>query len=280
MKYILRWREWGQAVAISLLCGCAGNGAGLDQSGRPVTGGGGTNGPLTADYASIQSHVFTPICTACHAGGGAPQGLRLDATNAYASLVGVPSNEVPGVLRVKPGNPGNSYIIQKIEGHAAVGARMPFGGPYLDQATIDTIRQWITDGAQRGAGAAAAPLAVTSISPMSEDFLPDGRARLIAGFSEELDQTRLDSGSVRLERLDPGTGLPVDPVAVEIAVPAGNPRALMVITAKALGDGRYRLVVPAAPETGLSGVSGRRLEGAGPEPTPVLLDEFDLVVQK
>jgi len=54
--------------------------------------GGGSGGPLTADFASIQEHVFTPICTACPAGGGAPQGLRLDATNSYALLVGVPSN--------------------------------------------------------------------------------------------------------------------------------------------------------------------------------------------
>ena len=29
----------------------------------------------------------------------------------------------------------------------AAGARMPFGGPYLDQATIDQIKTWIQAGA-------------------------------------------------------------------------------------------------------------------------------------
>jgi hypothetical protein len=33
------------------------------------------------------------------------------------------------------------------EGTAAVGGRMPQGGPFLDQATIDMLRQWIMDDA-------------------------------------------------------------------------------------------------------------------------------------
>jgi hypothetical protein len=41
---------------------------------------------------------------------------------------------------VKPGDPANSYIIQKLQGSPGItGTRMPFGGPYLDQATIDQI---------------------------------------------------------------------------------------------------------------------------------------------
>jgi hypothetical protein len=59
----------------------------------------------------------------------------------------VASLEVGALNRVTPGDPDNSYVIQKLEGTAAVGARMPQGGPFLDQATIDMIRQWITDGA-------------------------------------------------------------------------------------------------------------------------------------
>jgi len=61
--------------------------------------------------------------------------------------VGVPSVEVPSLKRVAPGDADNSYIIQKLEGHQAVGARMPLGGPYLDAATITLIRQWINNGA-------------------------------------------------------------------------------------------------------------------------------------
>jgi hypothetical protein len=59
----------------------------------------------------------------------------------------VASLEDPGVDRVAPNDPDNSYLIQKLEGTASAGAIMPPFGTPLDQATIDAIRQWITDGA-------------------------------------------------------------------------------------------------------------------------------------
>lgn len=158
-------------VAAALLAGCGGgSGEGLDSNGRPIVPGSGSGGggALTAEFQSIQDHVFTPICTACHAGGAAPQGLRLDAVNSYAMLVGVSSIEVPSVLRVAPGRPDDSYLIQKLEGYAAVGARMPLGGPYLDAETITTIRQWITGGALQTAIAPASQrLALARPAPSS-----------------------------------------------------------------------------------------------------------------
>jgi len=142
---------WGAlAATAALVAGCGGgSGAGLDANGRPLREGDDPGGPMTASFSSIQSHVFTPICTACHAGGAAPQGLRLDAANSFTMLVGVSSAEVPGLKRVAPGDAANSYLIHKLEGHQSVGARMPFGGPYLDAQTINLIRQWIDNGAQK-----------------------------------------------------------------------------------------------------------------------------------
>lgn len=135
-------------LAAVLVPGCGGgSGTDLDSNGRPIGEGNDPGGPLTPSFGSIQSHVFTPICSVCHAGGSAPQGLRLDAANSYAMLVGVSSSEVPSLKRIAPGDADNSYLVQKIEGHAAVGARMPFGGPYLDANTIAMIRQWIGSGA-------------------------------------------------------------------------------------------------------------------------------------
>ena len=64
-----------------------------------------------------------------------------------ATLISVPSSEVQSLLRVNPGDPNNSYLIQKLEGTAAVGQRMPLGGPFLPQSDIDVIRQWISAGA-------------------------------------------------------------------------------------------------------------------------------------
>ncbi|MCZ8074825.1 MAG: hypothetical protein O9341_11915 [Paucibacter sp.] len=136
------------ALVAALVAGCGGgSGDGLDANGRPQGEGEDPGGPMTASFKSIQAKVFTPVCTGCHAGGSAPAGLRLDVSNSYMLLVDVDSAEVPSLKRVKPGNATNSYLIHKLEGHAAVGARMPLGGPYLDAATITLIRQWIDKGA-------------------------------------------------------------------------------------------------------------------------------------
>ena len=89
-------------------------------------------------------------CTACHTNvGRAPEGgLRLDASVAYAQLVNVPSSGKAGAVRVVPGNPDGSYLIQKLEGRTDIaGSRMPLGGPFLPQADIDVIRAWIAQGA-------------------------------------------------------------------------------------------------------------------------------------
>ncbi|MCE4554593.1 hypothetical protein [Pelomonas cellulosilytica] len=151
MKISMTMQRAAAAAALVWMAGCGGgSGAGLDASGQPAAPATSASDPsaaMTATFASIQSHVFTPVCTACHAGASAPQGLRLDAANSYAMLVNVSSNEVPSLKRVMPGDSANSYIVQKLEGHAAVGARMPLGGPYLDANTIALIKQWIDKGA-------------------------------------------------------------------------------------------------------------------------------------
>src|SRR5580692_3956554 len=103
------------AGALLLLAACAGNGDGLDANGRPLLPGGSAQLPLSADFESIQENIFTPICSVCHAGASAPEGLRLDAADSYNLLVGVPSTEVPSLDRVKPGDPTDSYIIQKLQ---------------------------------------------------------------------------------------------------------------------------------------------------------------------
>ncbi len=73
--------------------------------------------------------------------------MDLTAGNSHASLVNVASLQVPALDRVEPFDADNSYLIQKLDGTAAVGFRMPQGGPFLDQETMDMIRQWIGDGA-------------------------------------------------------------------------------------------------------------------------------------
>jgi len=100
--------------------------------------------------AQLQANIFTPLCSGCHTGGGAtlPSSMNLTSAAAtHASLVNVTSIDEPAFKRVLPGDPTNSYIIHKLEGTQLVGARMPFGGPFLDQATIDQVSAWIQAGA-------------------------------------------------------------------------------------------------------------------------------------
>lgn len=137
------------AITLVLAACGGGSGEGLDANGRPLSEGGGMDAPLQPTFASIQAHVLTPMCVVCHAGAAAPAGLRLDASSSYALLVGVASAEVASLERVAPGRPGDSYLMHKLDGSAAVGARMPLGGPYLDAATMAVIRQWIANGAAK-----------------------------------------------------------------------------------------------------------------------------------
>ena len=79
-----------------------------------------------------------------------PVGLDLSSADAsFANLVNVASLQVQSLNRVTPGDADQSYLVQKLEGTAASGTRMPQGGPFLDQASMDVIRQWIDGGALR-----------------------------------------------------------------------------------------------------------------------------------
>ena len=104
---------------------------------------------------SIQNDILTPTCSVagCHSGPPGPNlpaGMDLSSASAsFSSLINVASLQVPTTLRVAVGDADNSYLIRKLEGTSAVGSRMPEGGPFLDQATIDVIRRWIDTGASR-----------------------------------------------------------------------------------------------------------------------------------
>lgn len=158
-------------------------------------------GAFGANFSEIQANIFAPNCatTGCHLGAGAPQGLRLDDANSYGMLVGVPSSESSSTLRVAPGDPDNSYLIQKLEGSASVGAQMPLGAPALEQASIDVIRQWISDGAIDDRVASSNPIRVTSLSPVPGTALTAAPANIMAMFDRELDVSTVNLMTFLLE---------------------------------------------------------------------------------
>jgi hypothetical protein len=247
--------------SLLLMAACAGNGEGLDASGRPIVPGT-VSITLSADFNSIQENIFTPICSGCHVGGGAPEGLRLDAADAYNLLVGVPSTEVPSIMRVKPGDPDNSYIIQKLEGHAAVGAQMPFDGPYLSSATIAFIRQWIADGAAPSATAqpaATAKFAVTSVVPDSSEPVSSSPPQIMVAFNHALDISQIDAASARIEKLAADGQTVLESVPAHLSLPGPNLKVLMLWPSLSLSVGHYRAIIKTASPTGFVDLAGQTL---------------------
>jgi CHRD domain/Bacterial Ig domain len=151
------WLAEAQPVAAADRTDFANNGWYVDVH-TPVLPNGVLRGQIAPNQASaatltqLQSSIFTPICSACHngAGGSLPGSMNLTSASAsFAALVNVASVEQASVLRVAPNNPDGSYLVRKLEGTSGItGARMPLGGPFLDQATIDRVRSWISAGAQ------------------------------------------------------------------------------------------------------------------------------------
>ena len=199
------------------------------------------------NFSEIQDSVFTATCatSGCHAGANAPQGLRLDAANSFGLLVNVASMEVPSLLRVEPGDPDDSYLIQKLEGTAAVGERMPLGGPPLEQASIDTIRQWILDGATDDRLPSSQPIRVSSLSPVPGS---DGPAppEIIAMFDREVDVSTVNANTFLLDRSGGdgtfGDGNEDSITATAITAPTMTPMsATFDLSGIALPDDTYRV---------------------------------------
>jgi len=74
----------------------------------------------------------------------------IQSSGSFSGLVNVASRNKPGATLVVPGDPDNSYVIQKLEGATGiVGRQMPFNGPpYLTAGQIQIIRRWILLGAK------------------------------------------------------------------------------------------------------------------------------------
>jgi hypothetical protein len=285
------WRAAGAAIVAAALAGCAGNGHGLNSNGQPIGsttgsgGGSGGTGSVTADFESIQQNVFTPICSPCHSGASAPEGLMLDAAHSYNLLVGVKSAESPTLDRVQPGQPDQSYIVLKIEGAAGiVGSQMPLHETPLPQTTIDAIRQWITNGAPSASGAAPATVhamqriqamandpaidsfSVTQTSPVDEAVLDFPVNHIVVAFNHEVDATLINYTTLTVDRV--GTTASPDMAAVgaePVHLPAyaaladGNPNVIVITPVAPLLPGTYRVTVRGTGGGALADLEARTL---------------------
>ena len=143
----IRFMVLAAAVAAVAVAGC-------DEKLSDLTG---PTPNLQPTFSSIQHEIFDTTdpsgrlaCVNCHIGVTPPAGLNLTSGLSYNNLVGVGSRERPGVMRVSPGDPENSYIVHKLEGRTGIiGVRMPRGnGPFLTEGQLLVIKRWIEQGAK------------------------------------------------------------------------------------------------------------------------------------
>ncbi len=108
-----------------------------------------TPGGSGVSFANQVQPIFTTNCVnaGCHPGGGAPFSLR--AGESYRELVNQDASGGPcrGQKRVLPRDPANSVLVKRLEG-STCGNLMPLGGSPLPAASIQLIRDWISQGAQ------------------------------------------------------------------------------------------------------------------------------------
>jgi len=90
--------------------------------------------------------IFYDSCAlvGCHSGPNSQKELDLTEEFIVPSLVNQPSKERPKLMRVKPGDPANSYLVMKLKGAPGIdGDQMPRGKNALTSEQIAAIENWI-----------------------------------------------------------------------------------------------------------------------------------------
>jgi len=109
-----------------------------------------SNGALGPTLSSIQANIFNQRCISCHSGSNPPAGLNLEDGQSFSNLVNVQRLFNQPEIRVVASDANASFLIDKLENNNlgnSRGDQMPLNGPYLDQDTINVIRDWINAGA-------------------------------------------------------------------------------------------------------------------------------------
>ena len=147
------------------------------------------------DYQTQIEPIFTNNCTSrgCHVSGYTPGGLNLEVGNSFNEITGTnTTNNAPLVIA---DSPDISPLIWKLEGvdnngNPVFGSRMPLTGQLLSQSTINSIRDWISEGATVSADDS---LGVSSFSDTSSFRLDKQESPLEFSLISPEDNSTIDS---------------------------------------------------------------------------------------
>ena len=122
----------------------------------PSTSGDGDGDPgdgcpdLVVSFAADIEPMLDSGCAGmgCHSVPAPSAGLNLSSGQSYDALVGVSSNQCNDRLLVAPGDPGASYLVDKLRNiDLCFGTLMPKGGAAWSEEDIQAVEAWICDGA-------------------------------------------------------------------------------------------------------------------------------------
>lgn len=117
---------------------------------------------ITADAANIHVYVFSRSCafSSCHGAPSPKEDLDLSSLESFLeSTIDKDSTQDPSRKLIDPGNPSNSYLLNKLRGQGITaksadgtrtGRQMPPNGAQIHPNVVRQIEAWIAAGAPRG----------------------------------------------------------------------------------------------------------------------------------
>ena len=104
--------------------------------------------PLSITAAELSENIFSKSCafSSCHSSASsASAGLQLHDEEALLNMIDRPATQSPETTLIAPGDPENSYLIQKMKGYQlAEGTDSMPPGTTLCEGKIQLVEDWIS----------------------------------------------------------------------------------------------------------------------------------------
>ena len=97
-------------------------------------------------YGAIISKIKDSCSSnGCHTGGSQAGGLALDDEVFIQNTVGVKAKGNADLYLIHPGEPEQSFLLQRLQGAEGTGSQMPLGGTPFNDEELELFVNWIDD---------------------------------------------------------------------------------------------------------------------------------------